>query len=404
MNEKKVCVTLSDPVAVAVGPETMEGVWGPFQFPVLYELTDGRLLYTWEISPDDAATLGSPVGCAVSADQGKTWQHVSEDEVYDKRGTLLPNGDRIRFPEATSLPEDSLELPKCIGQNPTPGTKSYWLEDFDPNLVNRTWETIRIPAGSDKAVVEQAQIKNWPYQHVNTRHGHLIRPFPWGRVRIAPDGTLWMPHYTASGVNPKNGGFTPYDAVCILKSTDMGKSWELVHWVQYIPDTDNDPMAFSLEGLNECDIAFTAQGGMICLMRSHGRFSYHSHTYIIRSQDNGKTWTKPEIFDDHGVWPTMVNLKCGAILAGYGRPGLTLRVTADPKAEQWEEPIKIVDAVQHQGRAGKDVLMLMKTCGYCAILPLDDHTAGIAYSDFTHKDENGVARKTMLFRTITVEV
>ena len=125
---------------------------------------------------------------------------------------------------------------------------------------------------------------------------------------------------------------------------------------------------------------------------------------MIRSDDGGNTWTEPEIFDDHGVWPILQTLGNGVTVACYGRPGLTLRATADPDAIEWDDSIKIVNAVQHKGRMDSHVLLLMKTCGYCAIYPLSDDTIGIGYSDFTYPDENGDPCKTMLYRTIKFEV
>ena len=404
MKENKVRITMSDPVVVGRGPKTVESAWGPYQFPMLYKMNDGRLLYTYETSPDDCATYGSPVACCVSDDNGATWTEVPEAEVAAQKGVQLPNGDRIYFPELTSIPEEEVELPKPMGGNEFLKVKVYKMDDLKPGVVNKTWHMLRLPAGSDTVVEEEVEIKNWPYRFVSTRQGVLCRPFPRDRVRVAPDGTLWLPHYESCGVNPKNGGFIPYTCVYLMKSTDNGKSWEMVHWVPYKPDTDLDPMAFSLEGMNECDMAFLPNGRMLCLIRSHGRFSYHSHCYMIHSDDGGNTWTEPEVFDDHGVWPILQHLECGVTLACYGRPGLTLRATADPMAEEWDDPIKIVNAVQHTGRMDSHVLLLMKTCGYCAIYPLSENTVGIGYSDFTYPDENGDPCKTMLYRTITVEV
>ena len=47
--------------------------------------------------------------------------------------------------------------------------------------------------------------------------------------------------------------------------------------------------------------------------------------------------------------------------------------------------------------------MNVATCSYTDLGPLDDHTAGMIYSDFTVKDAEGKMRKSILFRTITVE-
>ena len=43
------------------------------------------------------------------------------------------------------------------------------------------------------------------------------------------------------------------------------------------------------------------------------------------------------------------------------------------------------------------------TCSYCDMVAIDARTAGLVYSDFTVEDAEGIPRKSMMFRTITVE-
>jgi len=396
-------IQLSDPVVVAAGPDSRTAGWGPYQFPDLGFLKDGRYVYTFADSSDSAVTYGAELGCAVSNDNGATWQQAKESDFYHDLGLLLPNGDRIRFPELPSIPVENVTLPNPVGSSLLPnGHTVYMVDDFEPGIINKTWELIRIPAGSDQAIVEQVQV-NWPFMFTSTRSGVLIRPMPRGRLRVAPDGTLWMPHYTGCGINPNNGGFIPFHCNYLFKSTDLGRTWDLVSWLPYMPDTDVDPDAYSLEGFNENDITFTPDGGMIRLVRSHGRFLRKGICYITRSTDGGVTWTKPVPFDDHGVWPCLLTLKCGVTLASYGRPGLSLRATSDTAAMQWEDPIEVIHADQVPAPDSKCVLQ-MKTCGYSNLYPLDDHTAALIYSDFTIEDEQGIPRKTMMYRTVTVEL
>ena len=92
---------------------------------------------------------------------------------------------------------------------------------------------------------------------------------------------------------------------------------------------------------------------------------------------------------------------CGVTLATYGRPGLFLRATNDPACLQWEDRMELIHSSGERDTPGS--VLNRATCSYTDMIPLDDHTAGLAYSDFTIKDENGVPRKTMMFRTITVE-
>ena len=99
-------------------------------------------------------------------------------------------------------------------------------------------------------------------------------------------------------------------------------------------------------------------------------------------------------FDDRGVWPQLLTLECGVTLASYGRPGFFIRATDDPACLRWEERIRLVEDGTRKDKT---------TCSYSYLFALNDRTAGLVYTDFTVKDENGIARKTVLFRTITVE-
>jgi hypothetical protein len=107
------------------------------------------------------------------------------------------------------------------------------------------------------------------------------------------------------------------------------------------------------------------------------------------------TWCDPIAFDDRGVWPQLLTLKCGVTLASYGRPGFFIRATKDPACLRWEERIRLVEDGTKKNKS---------TCSYSDMIALDDCTAALVYTDFTHKDENGVARKTVMFCTVKVEV
>jgi len=199
------------------------------------------------------------------------------------------------------------------------------------------------------------------------------------------------------GRNPRNGGFSPYASNYTYRSTDNGKTWELKHFLPFVPNTDEDPNGFLYEGYNENDIGFAPDGTYIRLIRLNGsKPLYKGPCVQVYSTDKGETWSDPIPFDDLGVWPRLCTLKCGVTLASYGRPGFYLRASFDPSALKWEDPIELVHAPE--GRAS-----LAATCSYSDLMPLDERTAGLIYTDFTLKDENGIARKTVLFRTITVE-
>lgn len=63
---------LSEPETVALAPADVRG-WGPYQFPGLERLPDGRIQASFHVEADSATAYGLPPVRAVSADEGKTW-------------------------------------------------------------------------------------------------------------------------------------------------------------------------------------------------------------------------------------------------------------------------------------------------------------------------------------------
>ena len=134
---------------------------------------------------------------------------------------------------------------------------------------------------------------------------------------------------------------------------------------------------------------------MLTLLRT----GHHMPSYIARSDDGGLTWSKPVKFDRCGVLPQLEHLGCGVTLATYGRPGLYVRATEDPKGMDWEAPIELMPYRE----PNLPWPHWMDSCCYTRMLPLDDRTVMMAYSDFRVKDEAGVERKCIMVRTIHVE-
>jgi hypothetical protein len=116
--------------------------------------------------------------------------------------------------------------------------------------------------------------------------------------------------------------------------------------------------------------------------------------YVCRSGDGGKTWDRPVVFDDEGVWPATVELQNGVALVAYGRPGLFVRASSDPAGRVWGDRVAVVEPRALQ----------TDSCSYSDLVVLDERTAMIAYSHFNYPGPDGLLHKTILVRTITAEV
>ena len=70
---------------------------------------------------------------------------------------------------------------------------------------------------------------------------------------------------------------------------------------------------------------------------------------------------------------------------------MRLRATDDPTGQVWSDPVEITLT------SGMNT-----SCYYTDLLQIDDDTILWAYSDFQYPNEDGVAVKTILTRTITI--
>ena len=388
-------IKLSEPVVISRGPSYEQCGWGPYQFPHMHLLDDGRIVCIFADSPDTIDAYGAECACFVSADKGRSWQRSRFKEFELLVGLKLDNGDRLQFMERDSIKvTDDMVFPEPVVSNK--GTTYYSMEEISESIIgNKTWLLHRVNADCPEGR-EEPVVLNWPHMTVRRRGDIIIPNHTWGTLRKAPDGTLWMPNY-ATGLNPYDGSFSPHDANYLFCSKDNGKTWDLKHYLPFAPDPVKDPNSPQYEGYNENDIAFAPDGSYVRLSRSNGTNPLcKGPCVMVRSTDKGETWSDPVAFADRGVWPRLCVLPCGVTLASYGRPGFYIRATDDPSCQVWEDPVELIHVAEGENpwRA---------TCGYSDLIPLDNHTAAVAYTDFKIRDDEGNPRKTVLFRTITVE-
>lgn len=397
-----VTLKIDDPVIAIMGPESTVG-WGPCQFPALHKMPDGRLVIKYHIGQDSCEEYGKGNGWLISDDNGTSWREVSPEEkpvVIGFSGTKLPNGKYIRSITPPNYPVDKDFYKTCpnrerVGQDSSRGW-ALPAEELPQDLFPMGWQYgIYDPATGE----DETYFCNLDYPGMNIHFldtGSLVRPFPYDNLCVAPDGTLWQATYHV-GRNPETLEHTaPYSACYFFQSLDEGKSFKLKSWIQYTDEFPNEfPNDFILEGFDEPYLSFLPDGSMVTLIRS----GVGTPSYIAHSYDGGNTWTKPERFDRIGVFPQLLTLDCGVTLASYGRSGVFLRATDDPHGKDWDAPIETLPFIPFDGTWtwGCD------SCSYTSLIPLDERTAMLVYSDFRLKDEEGKERKCLLVRKIHVE-
>ena len=250
---------------------------------------------------------------------------------------------------------------------------------------------------------------NWPYMPIGVTTSGMVYPATMtfslsGRCGLLMSGekmyfSLYTHGFNSDASNPENALLPYMDKYCvyIFESCDCGRTW---NYLSQIP-TNEEVMKLNpnAEGFCEPMMARLPDGSISILLRTGS----NNPSFIARSTDNCKTWSKPQIFDSNGVLPQLLTLECGVTLASYGRPILKVRATSDPSGIEWEEPIVLpltesTDPKENEKPWGKR----QQSCFYTGLLASSENTAFLVYSDFHYPNPDGIQVKSILVRKITV--
>lgn len=403
--------------AITVAQSTDEPVlFGGYQDPSIRKGEDGALYVRFNARRDSWHTFGTEEKNPVykSVDGGESWEQIQNGQhEWMRAGAKLPNGDIFYFREHTVLQKDTLpELPPLPNGRSllTAGMAVYTADELAPVLGDRVakeFKAYRIKSGTDEVIEEICPVI-WENMPVVLHHdGFLIRVFPHPGLcmKVDGDGTLWMP-VDAPAIDSDGKLLSLRRCTAILRSTDMGHTWEYVSHILY-EEEFNPPTAIDVEGFMECSVEFLRDGTCVAFLRSGSLSPFvigdEKHPAPImmqtRSHDKCKTWEKPEYFYDYGVLPVTRTLDDGTILLSSGRPGVYLRVSEDENAKQWSEICHVIKVPDDDVYAK----YYEYSCCNTGLAVTGKNTAMIAYSDFTLNAPDGKRAKSIVVRKITIE-
>ncbi len=428
-------IKIGDEKVVVRGIRPEEGMWGPYQFPMPYKVGD-KIAVSVHVGEDSIKTYGDGRLWFVSEDKGETWQETTSDIIADC-GLKLPNGDTIIFPRVSAIDVSGYKIPGFFEL--TPGTdyskkaeegtfpqqdgvtshgghviRAYNADRLPDSLSEKKWYMIRKTA--DGEVREEYCKLEWPYlTRVVFSDDTLANPymkgiFPTGVPKIGPDGAVWITAFSGEGhIDPKTKQYSPYYSAELFRSEDNGYTFKQYAHMEYPADGNKYP--YLSGGFSDNEIAFFDDGSMCWFMRSawYGSTGIEwAPMYMSRSYDMGKTWSAPEEFSFTGVYPSLCRLDCGVTLLCFARPGMFVTACPNDDSTKWIEPIELMTPGDRSQLA--NVKNEPKTfhdwdgaCNNCTLIPVDENSALIFNCDFYFPDEDGVKRKTVFCRRITVE-
>ena len=445
-------ITAGKPILVYQGGRPEELHWGFVQFPWLYNTADGNILIAIHCEDDAPFAIDGGKSYLKSTDGGKTWVAATADDVR-KMGYKTAKGDFLmprvfppksvvgmkqptwfgnyRIPTDKTLPQksedpSSLPFPAAISTNVFGSFDYlYYVDSLPDDICPKGLLFSRLRCGEEIPDLYEAKA-DWKNRLVRIYDPKVVYDswkgegkelivsspglYSGPRIKLGPDNkTLWLAEYK-EGSDPETAAYTGKGGAYILKSTDDGESWECVSFIRYEGDAEKDHFAYLRDGFSEPSIEFMGDGSMLCLLRTCGVFGGTPEwgpTYLTRSTDEGKSWSKPEYFKDRGALPTLLRLECGVTLAVITRPGIFV-YASDDEGYTWDDGLEIMSDGDRSGLGNTvperpNFWEYAGSCCNCTILPIAENKALLAYSDFYYPDENGVKRKSILTVEITVE-
>jgi len=387
-------VELGEAIPVAQAPSGTQA-WGPYQFPQLQPTKDGNIHLTWSLHNDSIEEFhGKSHDHAVSEDGGMTWRPVTDEDVV-AYPVMMENGKAFAGFEgkgAHAVNFITADIPYIGGMG---GTRVYRAEDLqkvglDTSVKGREYD----PETGEITTFDVTL--NWPNMPITVYYGNTVYPVCQMMAITSPDlglialddGLYFCTYARSLGPEGNGVAYRGWYSVFVFRSTDNGRTWNMIKEIAV--DEATHSTSGSFEGLCEPMMEQMPDGSVVMLMRTGSG----QPCYMARSIDNCKTWSTPTVFDRLGVLPQIMTLGCGVTVATYGRPGVFVRATGDATGQLWLDPIEIK---LHSPSAYSS-----QSCCYTRLIAIDDYTALMTYTDFNYPDENGVARKTVLVRTIKI--
>ncbi len=398
---KSVRVEIGDRTVVAQGDSVLEMPWGYFQFPKLFFTKDRKICCRIANKPDSRGSYTGKYLYYLSDDDGNTW-YIDNGEEPPDYSLLMSNGCYFQGAEFTDEYESDIEKkykPAFISEDGK--TKYYYAEEVDRIVFPTTFMCSEYNPETDAINYFSSSIE-WPKMPIIVTNGKTM---PLQRVLYhfkmhssnmilkEKDNNLFMAVYS-DGFDAETGNvvYGKHYNLYFFRSSDNARSWHFVSQIATLPEYCSEES----EGFCEPSIIRNKDDSYFVIMRTGSGLP----GFCAYSNDHGTTWEHIEQFSQYGCDPQIVRLDNGITMASYGRPGIYIRLSEDEKCSRWEKEIRIDDRKYTELKDSWSI-----SCCYSSLLPLDENTALIAYSDFQWPNNKDISTnvKTILVKRIHIE-
>lgn len=428
-----------EPTVVTCGPPG-ENRWGFHQFPDMWRAPGGEIYLAVNIGADSELGVHIPSSVFVSRDNGKTWAQTQWSEVdLSPLPITFSDGSQVTFGETVFVYHahgygelcQAWQWWKMDGSGIEPAI-GFIMDAYDNNehvtynLGDLPADWLKIPMATRASADEPWQRGSATFEAEGVYQWSIARPHWWneegqriyqdvprrifracprfGQVVKLPDDTLLWAYGV---VNPASAEKNEMIFGALLfASTDRGRTWQQRSIITY--DTEHATHGYSG---TEHSLQRMPNGDLLCVMRTEmgDRPGCTRFLALVRSTDNGYTWSEVENLAPFSVTPLLVALENGTAAVAYGRPGVYVKATAD-SGQTWTPALSVVGPPEAELLADRwwDVRYDHRSdnkisCGNLGEVVTGSDRFLLAYSDFRHHNEQGEQCKAVLVQEFTIE-
>lgn len=327
-----------DDLKITVGPSLQVGDLGKVDSADLLVSPSGAIA-AFVPTQDWPGRRGKPwMAYRVSADGGQTWTGQFEAPMPQTASPVVgvgltaaapPRGPFKRIGQWQDTARSTLTHRRDHGQ--------VWfaasVAQFSDDLMHYQVENILV-------AVEVAMVaKEIPKAERTQEFAHVrrIQPiFDKGQIVQLADGQLLLAMHGKFKDDTKSRAF-------LTRSLDGGRLWWYFATMAYNAEDPDPRLPGEFSGFSEPSIALLPDGHLLAVLRADNSDKPpYKPLYVCRSDDQGKTWTKPQPTRPHlySMSPTLAVLDNGVVACAYGGPGLHIAFSTD-NGHTWSRDKKL---------------------------------------------------------------